>query len=147
MDVKSSTIILLLVIFSLSPTTVGGTEIYKHVSKDGHITFTNRPIRGAKKFLSTSPSSQSHSKISETQRNFPRVSTNTQKKRDLKRRKILQQELSTEEKFLTHIHENLSQINKNHKKNNIDDNIKSLQDKLLLHERNIMALKKELANL
>ena len=147
MGAKSSTIILLLVIFSLPPNTVGGTEIYKHVGADGHITFTNRPIKGAKKFLSTSPSSESHSKISETQKNFPHVSTNTQKERDLKRRKILLQELSTEEKFLTHIHESLSQINKNQKKSNIDVNIKSLQDKRLLHERNITALKKELSNL
>ncbi len=144
MGVKSSTIILLLVIFSLPPNTFGGTEIYKHVGSDGHITFTNRPIKGAKKFLSTSGS---HSKISETQKNFPHVSTNTQKERHLKRRKILLQELSTEEKFLTHIHESLSQINKNQKKSNIDVNIKSLQDKRLLHERNITALKKELSNL
>jgi hypothetical protein len=147
MDIKPSTITLLLVIFSLSPSTISGTEIYKHVGKDGHITFTNRPIKGAKKFLGRSPSSKSHFQITETQKNFPKVSTGTQKKRDLKRREILLQELSTEEMFLTRTKKNLSQINKTHEKNNIGDNIKSLQDKLLLHERNIMALKKELANL
>ncbi len=147
MGIKLSTITLLFIIFSLSPGTVSGTEIYKHVGEDGHITFTNRPIKGAKKFISTSRSSSSHALTSEVQKNFPKVSTNTQKKRDIKRREILQQELFTEETHLTLTKKNLAQISKTHKKINNSDNIKSLQDKRLLHEKNIMALKKELANL
>ncbi len=147
MGIKPSTITLLFIIFSLSPGTVSGTEIYKHVDEDGHITFTNRPIKGAKKFLSTSRPSRSNAQTSEVQKNYPKVSTNTQKIRDIKRREILQQELFTEETHLTLTKKNLAQISKTHKINYSGDNIKSLQDKRLLHEKNIMALEKELANL
>lgn len=64
-----------------------------------------------------------------TPNDFPRVNNDQQKARDTDRRAILEQELAVEQK-------------------NLDDaRNQGGQDKMRLHERNIEALKKELANL
>lgn len=64
-----------------------------------------------------------------TPANFPRVSSETQKERDGGRRTILEQELASEQRHLDEAK----------KANN--------SNKVQLHERNIMALQKEIANL
>ena len=63
-----------------------------------------------------------------TPANFPKVDSDTQKKRDDTRRKILEEELAAEEKLL------------------IEAKGKS-KEEIELHEKNVSALKKELSNL
>lgn len=84
-------------------------EIYKKVDENGHVTYSNVPIKGAVKLnleppISTSdtPASTSSPKRARTPTpaNFPRVDKATQNKRDDQRRQILQSELETEKKAL-----------------------------------------------
>lgn len=112
--------------------TAAHAEIYKHVDSNGRVTYSNVAIKGATKLnlepLTTVPAP--HAKVSSpSPAGFPKVDGNTQKKRDDTRRKILEEELSAEEKLL-------AEASKGQSKEEIE-----------LHEKNISALKKELANL
>ena len=64
-----------------------------------------------------------------TPKNFPKVASRVQMKRDLKRRNILEDELATEKKLLSKAKQTLR------------------KDDVSLHMRNIIALKKELMSL
>ena len=107
-------------------------EIYKHIDPQGRVTYSNVPMKGATKLnldpLTTVPAPRAKTSTP-TPANFPKVDSDTQKKRDDTRRKILEEELSAEEKLL-------AEATKGRSKEDIE-----------LHEKNISALKKELANL
>ena len=83
---------------------------------------------------------------------FPRVSDTDQQRRDTERRKILEAELSAEEKSLESARKALASEDavrygneRNYQKK--IDRLKPFQDKVELHERNVDALKRELSNL
>jgi hypothetical protein len=143
-------------------------EIYKYVDADGHVTYSSTPMKGAKKLNlealpslpSPSPSTtRARSSETNTPADFPRVDSNTQKNRDDTRRKILGDELAAEEKLLAEARQNLidgegnpetyrgkdGKIYRNVAR--YDEKIKNLQDEVKLHEKNIDALKTEIANL
>ncbi len=107
-------------------------EIYKHVDSQGRVTYSNVPIKGATKLnlepLTTVPAPRARTNAP-TPAGFPKVDNETQKKRDDTRRKILEEELSAEEKLLADATKGQS------------------REEIELHEKNISALKKELANL
>jgi len=103
-------------------------EIYKHVDKEGRITYSNKPIPGAKKLFLDAPT-QKHGIKNATPQDFPKVDSRVQKTRDDLRRSILQEELAAEEKLLAEARKSPAQD---------DDD---------MHERNIAALKKELSSL
>ncbi|MCW5619086.1 MAG: DUF4124 domain-containing protein, partial [Nitrosomonas sp.] len=65
-----------------------GPTIYKHVDADGHITFTNRPVKGAQTIQSTPNNSRSQVIASARPAHSPKISVHTQQKRDVKRREI-----------------------------------------------------------
>lgn len=113
-------------------TTALHAEIYKHVDPQGRVTYSNVPIKGAIKLnlepLSTIPSPRAKSSAS-SPAGFPKVDNETQKKRDDTRRRILEEELSAEEKLLADAVRGQS------------------REEIELHEKNISALKKELSNL
>lgn len=107
-------------------------EIYKHVDAQGRVTYSNVPIKGATKLnlepLTTVPPPRAKASTP-SPAGFPKVDNDTQKKRDDTRRKILEEELAAEEKLL-------ADATRGQSKEGIE-----------LHEKNISALKKELANL
>ena len=107
-------------------------EIYKHVDAQGRVTYSNVPIKGATKLnlepLTTVPAPRAKTSTP-TPAGFPKVDNDTQKKRDDTRRKILEEELAAEEKLLADAAKGQS------------------KEEIELHEKNISALKKELANL
>lgn len=107
-------------------------EIYKHIDAQGRVTYSNVPIKGATKLnlepLTTVPGPRAKTSTP-TPANFPRVDSDTQKKRDDTRRKILEEELATEVKLLDVAAKGQS------------------REEIELHEKNISALKKELSNL
>ena len=70
-----------------------------------------------------------------TPSDFPRVSSSEQKARDTDRRAILERELATEQAALEKVRQSLAGANP----------LASARDSILLHERNIEALNKELA--
>jgi hypothetical protein len=107
-------------------------EIYKHVDAQGRVTYSNVPIKGATKLnlepLTTVPPPRAKASTP-SPAGFPKVDNDTQKKRDDTRRKILEEELAAEEKLLA------------------DATKGQLKEEIQLHEKNISALKKELANI
>lgn len=107
-------------------------EIYKHVDAQGRVTYSNVPIKGATKLnlepLTTVPAPRAKTSAP-SPAGFPKVDNETQKKRDDTRRKILEEELAAEEKLL-------ADAAKGQSREEID-----------LHEKNVSALRKELANL
>lgn len=107
-------------------------EIYKQVDANGRVTYSNVPMKGAAKLnlepINTIPASRPRTSVL-SPAGFPKVDSDTQKKRDDTRRKILEDELSAEEKMLAEARKTPS------------------KDETELHEKNVEALKKELANL
>ena len=124
-------------------------EIYKSVDAEGHVTYSSTPSRGAKKLGLESPSPPSHSlrESSHVRNNaspsdFPKVDSNTQKSRDGTRRKILEDELATEEKLLADARINLKQG----ESSRIEGKLHALNEEVTLHEKNVSALKTELSH-
>jgi hypothetical protein len=107
-------------------TTVTSAEIYRHVDKNGQITYSNTRMNGAKKVLPKRTLAKA--KIA-TPKHFPKVASRVQRKRDLKRRNILEDELTAEKKLMSNAKQTLR------------------KDDVSLHMRNIIALKKELMNI
>lgn len=135
-------------------------EIYKYVDESGRITYTNIPKKGASKLdiepLSTIPSAPrpkaAPATASATPASFPKIDTDTQKKRDDMRRRLLEDELSNEQKALTAARQALQEGEatrlggeRNYQK--YLDRIQGLRDTVTLHEKSIEALQKELSAL
>jgi len=84
--------------------------------------------------------------------NFPKVDKETQKSRDDSRRRILEEELSTEEKSLVDAKTKLTEqeglrLGDEQNYQRVLDRLKPYQETVERHERNIAALKKELSSL
>lgn len=132
---------------SFSPTLYAGSAIYKHVDEDGRVTFTNRSVKGGQKVQSASQAPHSRAKTSNTPNHFPKVSQSTQKKREIKRREILEYELASEMKLFSDTRRDLSLIRSDAESHQQKEKIKQLQSKLTRHQNNIAAIKKELEKL
>ncbi len=136
-------------------------DIYKCVDDAGRVTYSNVETRGCQKMnldpISTIPGPKSSpsakpAAATPTLPGFPKVDGDTQRKRDSDRRKILEQELSNEEKSLDQAKKELAEQEavrfgdeRNYQK--VLDRLQPYKDKVALHERNVEALKKELTNL
>ena len=132
-------------------------DVFKCVDEDGHVTYTNtKPSPKAKcttlsrdQRVSTVPGRATNAP---SPASFPKVDGDTQKARDNDRRKILEQELATEQKSLEQAKKDLSEqeaIRTGDERNyqRVLDRLQPYKDKVALHERNIEALKKEIGNL
>ena len=145
-------------------TTYAAAGIYKLVDENGHVTYTNTPAKSPQKLQSSSSQSGLVAKAMTTAplavKNFPKVSDGQQRKRDINRRQILENELATETRLLEEIQHTLNEaiqdlrevaINHAPSKTNADlhedESVKKLRDQIASHERNIMALRTELENL
>lgn len=130
-------------------------DIYKTVDKDGHVTYSSTPIPGSKKIvLEPLPTMVPPGNA---RGDFPRVDAVKQKERDETRRKILQDELKSEEKLLGESQQSLDDASpevfmgpdgktfRNVAK--YEEKIKPLQEQIELHKKNIEALKSELSKL
>jgi hypothetical protein len=133
-------------------------DIYKCVDDAGHVTYTNQ--KSSAKGCSLLSKDQAVSTLSgprpaarqATPSSFPRVDSDTQKQRDTDRRKILEQELATEQANLEQAKKELADqeaVRSGNEKNyqRVLDRLQPYKDKVALHERNIDALKKEITNL
>ena len=101
--------------------------------------------------LPTPPKTTATARTS-TPAGFPRVDDATQKSRDGDRRRILEQELSSEQKALEEARKDLTEqesIRNGDERNyqKVLDRLQPYKDKVQLHERNIEAIRKETANL
>jgi hypothetical protein len=136
-------------------------DIYKRVDDEGHVTYSSKPIKGGKKLhlepLPTmAPPPMNSSKASE---DFPRVNSETQERRDDTRRKILEDELATEQKALEDARLKLKEGIENPEVykdadgktyRNVpkyEEKVSALQEEVSAHEKNVKALQTELSNL
>ena len=151
----------LLAMISLCPV-LAQADIYKSVDADGHVTYSSTPIKGGKKIIleplpTMVPPARTSSAASPE--DFPRVDGEMQRERDDKRRKILQDELKTEEKLLAEAKQDLQEGEENPEVfkgkdgktyRNVakyQEKIKTLNDRVEMHQRNIEALNTELSKL
>ncbi len=155
MGMKISVIIPILIITGMAAT--ASAEIYKHVDKEGRITYSNTPTKGAKRLYLDPAAAQPRPKVA-TPEGFPKVARKVQQQRDVKRREILAEELAAEETLLSDARQALKKgeasyqtlkvdpAQSRHNVVNSGEQMKKLQEQVLLHENNIAALKRELAN-
>lgn len=129
--------------------TPASAEIYKYVDESGRVTYTNIPKKGSKK-LDLDPLSAAKTRNNTGPENFPKIDNQTQKKRDDLRKQILRDELATEEKSLADAQKalqdgaatRLGDETRNYQK--YLDRVAKLKENVSLHEKNIVALKREL---
>ena len=143
-------------------------EIYKRVDENGHITYSNVPLKGAKK-LNLDPPAPSRASGNNagdsrpasavkapTPSSFPKVDSQTQNQRDDKRKTILSEELANEKKSLDDAKKALEEGKSNPEMargangktfRNVakyEEKVKKLEEDVEAHERNIELLQKEL---
>lgn len=136
-------------------------EIYKHVDAEGNVTYTSTPMKGAKKLdissTSSSSPSQSRPRSEAASADFPKVDHATQKNRDDMRHKILMDELAVEEKLLAEVRKSLKEAEANPETFSDADGkarltvkhsekIRTLQEQVSQHEKNLDALRIELSS-
>jgi hypothetical protein len=149
-----------LVILGLFYINSAQADIYKRVDADGHVTYSNSPLKGAKKLnLPPLPTVPGRAQRNGSPADFPLVDSVTQKGRDNNRKQILDDELATEEKALIDARaklqansENLEVFSGNDEKSTRnaakqDDRMNALQEQVQMHEKNIAALKVELSKI
>jgi len=131
--------------------------VCKYVDAAGNIVFSNLPPEKGYRRISCMGADEprktsSTGKSTPTPAGFPKVDSETQRTRDDMRRKVLTDELSAEEKLLSEaksLYANgaptpLPEESANAAK--YQERIARLRQSVLLHERNIEALRKELAS-
>jgi multidrug resistance efflux pump len=152
---KSGIAFLLLSLISLP---CSAATIYKYVDQDGHVTYSNIPVRGAKALninvpaatgsQSTARTPARGSNINQTS-GFPTVAPETQRQRDGGRRQILQSELSNEQSALDSARRSLSNSEASLRQgprttNEQNSRITALRETIKDRERNVQALQREL---
>ncbi|MFL9709493.1 DUF4124 domain-containing protein [Methylobacillus sp. Pita1] len=135
-------------------------EIYKSVDENGHVTYSNVPSKGAIKLEIDPPppatTAAPKPKTQATPSNFPRVDSQTQKKRDDQRKKILLEELEAEKAALEEAKKAYAEgeskpevyrgANGKTYRNvaKFEEKMQRLQADVDAHERNVQLLQKEL---
>ncbi len=135
-------------------------EIYKRVDDEGHVTYSSTPLKGGKKLhLEPLPTMAPPPKVNSSPEGFPKVDGQTQTRRDDTRRKILEDELATEQKALDEARGKLQEAQDNpqvykgadgktyRNMAKYEENVNAAQEDVRAHEKNIEALKTEIANL
>ncbi len=160
---------LVMLLFAFS---AGAETIYRYLDDGGGVTYTNIPAQLPKKGVekinvvipapATPSGMQGDVKLPSAPTvklkpvvpiNFPKVDSQTQKKRDQSRKQILDDELESEEKSLATARKalaegesvKLSATDKNHQK--YVARLQGLKETVSLHEKNVEALKKEIAGM
>ncbi|HMK14940.1 MAG TPA: DUF4124 domain-containing protein [Burkholderiales bacterium] len=128
-------------------------DIYKKVDEDGRVTYSNVPSKGAQKLnlepLNTVPSSKPST---QPPGNFPKVDAETQKSRDNVRRQILENELAQEMTQLDDAKKALAEaestrLGSERNYQRYLDRVQPYKDAVAEHQKNIDALKEEIAGL
>jgi len=150
--------ILVLLAPALSGTAVQADTLYKCTDSSGVVLYTNQKTNAKRCAVLSSEqpvstfSAPKQASRSTSPSDFPRVDGDTQRGRDGDRRRILEQEYATEQQNLDKARKGLAEVEsarqadeKNYLK--YVDRVQALKDSVTLHERNVEALRHELANL
>jgi hypothetical protein len=135
--------------------TTAAAETCKYVDKEGRVTYSNVPLKGAKKVSCFEPPrtpAASAPVKSEGAPPQPRVDNNTQRSRDDERRRILESELAAEEAQLADAQKMLAEqesIRQGDERNyaRVLERLKPYQDAVAQHEKNVASIKQEISNL
>jgi hypothetical protein len=123
-------------------------DIYKRVDADGNVTYSNTPIRGGKKIeLEPLPTVGASAA---TDSRYKEVKPATQRNRDAARRRVLESELQDEEQLLVEARQSLKETTGKPALLRTADHaeeVKSAQEQVHLHERNVQAIKQELSSI
>lgn len=136
-------------------------DIYKCADGDGHVTYSNVATKNCRKLnldpVNATPAAKAAPRTP-TPATFPRVDDNTQKARDTDRRRILESELAAEQKNLEQAKKDLAEqealVLPSERMQGgaisggkLQERLQPFKDKVALHERNLEAIRKEIANL
>jgi hypothetical protein len=147
----------LLILLLLAPLGAGA-EIYKCVDEEGNVSYTNAKRKGCTAMdigpyrepagAGSRPKAKGNPPAPA---NFPSVDSETQKQRDQGRRRILETELTNEEKLLADARRALleGQVARDGEDRSAApyaDRVRKLKETVNLHEQNVAALKRELSN-
>ena len=143
-------LLLMVLVFSAQ---VAHAEMWKCIDQDGNTRYTNvkADTKGCKALnlepINTVPAPRAQQKPA----NFPSVNSDTQRKRDADRRKILEQELTQEQQQLELAKKQLVEqkdMRLGNEKNyaRVEERLRPYEARVRLHESNIESLRKELSN-
>jgi hypothetical protein len=134
--------------------------LYRCTDAAGVITYTNQKDKGSGKQCTvmaqdkpvTTFSAPKARPSTPTPEGFPRVNSETQKDRDGDRRRILEEELQTEQEKLDEAKKKLADqeaIRTGNEKNyqRVLDRLQPYQEEVQTHEQNVEALQREIGNL
>ena len=156
---KAQDLLISSALFSLAAAPALAQDIYK-CDVDGRVTYSNVPTKNCRKLVldpvNLAPAPKSVK--TPTPSSFPKVDDNTQKSRDGNRRRILETELAAEEKNAAQARQALAEqealVLPNERMQGgaisggkVQERMQPYKDKVALHERNIEAIRKEIANL
>ncbi|MEO8306357.1 MAG: DUF4124 domain-containing protein [Betaproteobacteria bacterium] len=157
---RAALVLATLIAATIAPVGDAIADICKYADAEGAVHYSNLPPeKGWKKLGCTTSdggsiprsASATTARSSPTPSSFPRVDPDTQKGRDDVRRKVLAEELSTEEKLLTEtrtLYADGAPVPLPEERADAEKyrtRIARLKQTVNVHERNIEALKKELA--
>lgn len=142
-------------------TSLGGgarAEIYECTEPDGSKRFTNikSEAKGCRLLdigpFNTVPFPKPQAKPAPSPSNFPKIDPTTQRERDAERRRILEQELASEQKLLEQAQKELAaqeaiRLGSERNYQRVLDRLEPYQRRVKQHEDNIANIRKELANL
>lgn len=129
-------------------------DMFKCVDQAGHVTYSNVGGKACKRLIAdsepTAPATRGYAKQASPP-DFPKIGDTVQKARDDDRRRILEAEMKAEESALENSRKALAEqeaIRTGDERNyqRVLDRLQPFKNAVALHERNIEALKKELAN-
>lgn len=138
---------------------IAQADVYKCIDKDGQVGYYNQYKKGCKKQHFEPLPTMAPPAKARTPESFPRVDSETQNKRDTTRRKILEDELASEQKVLEEARLKLKEGQDNpevYKGANgqtfrnvakYEEKVNALQEDVSMHEKNVEAIKTELSNL
>jgi uncharacterized protein DUF4124 len=152
-------IVVSLVLALLAAPTLG--ETCKYVDKDGRTIYSNVPIKNARKIACFQPPAPVAAEtppptpapaVKPPDNTKTRVDASTQRKRDDERRQILEEELAREQDALSEARRALAEqesIRSGDERNyqRVLDRLKPYQETVEMHEKNIVSIKREMANL
>lgn len=137
-------------------------DIYKCADADGRVTYSNVPTKNCKKLsldpVNLAPATRSSAPRTASPGSFPKVDEQTQKSRDGDRRRILDGELAAEQRNTEQAKKDLAEqeaiVLPNERMQGgaisggkVQERLQPYKDKVALHQRNVEAIQKEIANL
>ena len=137
------------------PILASASTLYRCMDEFGHTTYTNYKAGNRKCTVlsrdetpsGASSKTSGNKNIKASPTDFPKVASETQKNRDGDRRYILEQELAGEQKHLEEARKSLADQLGAQPAGGGAERVQPVRDRIALHERNIDALRREMANL